>query len=283
VGADNRSHAADVLLGVHRFLVEHAAEFDDSSTPAASQPRPFTSDESSSSASASTPPWGLTALETFAGLFAAAIHDYCHPGTSNAHEVGRDSELALRYHDESVLESHHLACAFSCLLQPRFHFLAAWDRDAYMSFRKLVVKLVLRTDLSKHFDFIACQNRKQEGSSLPAAQPDTSLVLSLAIKAADLGHSLKPWPLHHRWTQKVTEEFYALGDVERAADLPISPFCDRAKDTDLAKSQQGFLKYVCRPFFVVVKRVLPTAFSAAAVERLDANLSMWASYSAPGP
>lgn len=224
-------------------------------------------------------PWGITALETFAGLFAAALHDYCHPGTSNAHEIGRDSELAVRYHDESVLESHHLACAFSCLLEPQHQFLASWDREAYMTFRKLVVKLVLRTDLSKHFDFIACQNRKQEGSSLPTSNPEASLILSLAIKGADLGHSIKPWALHHAWTQRVTQEFYALGDLERAADLPISPFCDRTRDVDLAKSQQGFLKYVCRPFFMVVKRVLPSTFSSLAVERLDANLSKWATYS----
>ena len=148
-----------------------------------------------------------------------------------------------------------------------------------MTFRKLVVKLVLRTDLSKHFDFIACQNRKQEGSSLPTSNPEASLILSLAIKGADLGHSIKPWALHHAWTQRVTQEFYALGDLERAADLPISPFCDRTRDVDLAKSQQGFLKYVCRPFFMVVKRVLPSTFSSLAVERLDANLSKWATYS----
>lgn len=287
----NRSHAADVLLGVHRFLVEHAAEFHDPGlTPSVLGEEPCsssagepsaTSASAAADASSSPSPWGLTALETFAGLFAAAIHDYCHPGTSNAHEIGRDSELALRYHDESVLESHHLAQAFSVLMQPRHNFLAAWDREAYREFRQLVIKLVLRTDLSKHFDFIACQNRKQECSSLPVAKPEASLILSLAIKGADLGHSLKPWPLHHRWTLKVTEEFYALGDVERAADLPISPFCDRNKDTDIAKSQQGFLKYVCRPFFVVVKRVLPSAFTASAVERLDANLSMWASYQSP--
>ena len=97
----NRMHAADVVLGVYRCLVE-AFEMDDEHSA------------------------GISALECFAGLFAAAIHDYAHPGTSNAHEIGKDSTLATRYHDESVLESHHLASAFSCLLQPEFNFLASW-------------------------------------------------------------------------------------------------------------------------------------------------------------
>ena len=60
--------------------------------------------------------------------------------------------------------------------------------------------------------------------------------------------------------------------------LPLSPFCDRYRDTDLGKSQCGFLKYVCRPFYVAVARALPGAFSAAAVEQLDANLGRWAVY-----
>ena len=80
---------------------------------------------------------------------------------------------------------------------------------------------------------------------------------------------------------QVTEEFYALGDIERAAGLPISTFCDREKDTDLAKSQLGFLQYVCRPLFAAVERVLPGEFASMAVERLDANRHSWAEWQEP--
>lgn len=63
-GTDNayhdRRHAADVVLGMHRFLAESSGA-----------------------------PWSLSPLEVFAGLFAAAIHDFAHPGTTNAHEIGR--------------------------------------------------------------------------------------------------------------------------------------------------------------------------------------------------
>ena len=118
---------------------------------------------------------------------------------------------------------------------------------------------------------------------LSGASPEVSRILAIAIKGADLGHSIKPWVLHHRWTCRVTEEFYALGDVERAAGLPISPFCDRHKDTDIPKSQQGFLKFVCRPFYAAVARVMPGPFSQAAVDRLDANLSQWATWKCSGP
>ena len=41
------------------------------------------------------------------------------------------------------------------------------------------------------------------------------LLLITAIKAADLGHTTKPWEVHQKWTQRVTAEFFALGDRER--------------------------------------------------------------------
>ena len=41
--------------------------------------------------------WALSPLQTFAGLFAAAVHDFNHPGTNNSHEVKCDSTRALQY------------------------------------------------------------------------------------------------------------------------------------------------------------------------------------------
>lgn len=374
----NRRHAADVTLGVHRFMAERtrvakaardgrAAEatvgafvgaFVPKGGSSSARAAPVNADRSASleradgSARGSSDPladpsasvddvgldgldenddvcvvdddssgFGLGALETLAGLLAAVIHDFNHPGTNNAHEIKKDSHLALRYHDESVLESHHLCEAFTAMLLPHHCFLSRWDRKAYMELRKLVIKLVLMTDLAKHFDCISALNGSAEGSLMPRptnavggtsavqtgvgtcrmnpgssaandgaragapgtpaspAPPDPALVLTVAIKGADLGHAIKPWALHHKWSLRVTEEFFALGDRERSMGLPISTFCDRVKDVDLAKSQLGFLKFVCRPFFAAVVRVAPDTVSTDAVDRLDANLKAWGEYS----
>jgi len=37
-----------------------------------------------------------------------------------------------------------------------------------------------------------------------------------------------------RWALRVTDEFYAQGDAERAADLPISVRCDRRQTSRVA-------------------------------------------------
>ena len=44
---------------------------------------------------------------------------------------------------------------------------------------------------------------------------DAMLAIEAAIKFCDLGHSIKPWAQHERWSVWVTEEFHQLGDRER--------------------------------------------------------------------
>ena len=54
----------------------------------------------------------LTDVEIFATIYAAAVHDYEHNGTTNAFHVNTGSELALLYNDQAVLENHHVSSTF---------------------------------------------------------------------------------------------------------------------------------------------------------------------------
>lgn len=65
------------------------------------------------------------------------------------------SELALMYNDESVLENHHVAVAFKLLQEDGcdiFQGLAAKQRQAL---RRMVIDMVLATDMSKHMSLLA--------------------------------------------------------------------------------------------------------------------------------
>ena len=56
-------------------------------------------------------------VDSFATLCAALGHDADHPGLNNNFEVNSRSKLAMRYNDESVLESHHAAVTCGILYQ----------------------------------------------------------------------------------------------------------------------------------------------------------------------
>jgi cAMP-specific phosphodiesterase 4 len=94
-------------------------------------------------------------MDYFAAIFAAAIHDVDHPGFTNQYLINTNSELAIMYNDESVLEQHHLAIAFKLLQDSNCDFLAHWTRKQRQCFRKMVIEMVLATDMSKHMSLLA--------------------------------------------------------------------------------------------------------------------------------
>ena len=97
----------------------------------------------------------FTPLEVLAAILASSMHDVDHPGTTNQYLVATSSELALMYNDESVLENHHLAVAFKLLQLPECDILAGLSAKQRTSFRKMVIDMVLATDMSKHMSLLA--------------------------------------------------------------------------------------------------------------------------------
>lgn len=84
-------------------------------------------------------------------LFAAAIHDAEHTGTTNDFHVSTRSPLAILYNDQSVLENHHLSVTWDILKTPDCNILSKLDTSEETYFRELVQEMVLATDMSLHF------------------------------------------------------------------------------------------------------------------------------------
>eukprot|EP00966_Prymnesium_polylepis_P323850 7379985-Prymnesium_polylepis.1 len=97
----------------------------------------------------------LSKAQLLAVFLGAIIHDFNHPGTTNAHEVKTQSLRAILYSDKSVLEQHHLATSFMLLTESRFSVLRGLSAAEYGEVRGMIIDTVLYTDLSKHFDFTA--------------------------------------------------------------------------------------------------------------------------------
>ncbi|CAJ0936307.1 unnamed protein product [Ranitomeya imitator] len=159
----------------------------------------------------------FTDLEILAALFAAAIHDVDHPGVSNQFLINTNSELALMYNDESVLENHHLAVGFKLLQEENCDIFQNLTKRQRQMMRKMVIDMVLATDMSKHMSLLADLKTMVE----------TKKVLRNMVHCADLSNPTKPLELYRQWTDRILEEFFRQGDKERERGMEISPMCDK--------------------------------------------------------
>ncbi|XP_047738240.1 cAMP-specific 3',5'-cyclic phosphodiesterase 4D isoform X4 [Hyalella azteca] len=197
----------------------------------------------------------FTPLEVLAAIFAAAIHDVDHPGLTNQYLINSSSELALMYNDESVLENHHLAVAFKLLQNQNCDIFVNLSKKQRQTLRKMVIDMVLATDMSKHMSLLAdlktmVETKKVAGSGVLLLDnyTDRIQVLQNMVHCADLSNPTKPLDLYKRWVASIMEEFFKQGDKERENGFDISPMCDRHSAT-IEKSQVGFIDYIAHPLW----------------------------------
>ncbi|NXJ41686.1 PDE4D phosphodiesterase, partial [Ciconia maguari] len=187
----------------------------------------------------------FTDLEIMAAIFASAIHDVDHPGVSNQFLINTNSELALMYNDASVLENHHLAVGFKLLQEENCDIFQNLSKKQRQSLRKMVIDMVLATDMSKHMNLLADLKTMVEtkkvtslGVLLLDNYSDRIQVLQNMVHCADLSNPTKPLELYRQWTDRIMVEFFRQGDREREKGMEISPMCDK-HTASVEKSQVG--------------------------------------------
>ncbi len=145
-----------------------------------------------------------------------------------------ESDLAIMYNDESVLENHHLAVAFKLLQADERNIFAHLTAKQIKTLRKMVIDMVLATDMSKHMQLLAdlktmVESKKVTGNNIIMLESydDRIQVLQNMIHCADLSNPTKPLDIYIKWTDRIMEEFWRQGDKERDLGLEVSPMCDR--------------------------------------------------------
>ncbi|XP_051828290.1 cAMP-specific 3',5'-cyclic phosphodiesterase 4C isoform X1 [Antechinus flavipes] len=197
----------------------------------------------------------FTDLEILAAIFASAIHDVDHPGVSNQFLINTNSELALMYNDASVLENHHLAVGFKLLQEKNCNIFQNLSVKQRQSLRKMVIDMVLATDMSKHMNLLGDLKTMVEtkkvtslGVLLLDNYSDRIQVLQSMVHCADLSNPTKPLELYRQWTDRIMVEFFQQGDREREKGMEISPMCDK-HTASVEKSQVGFIDYIAHPLW----------------------------------
>ncbi|XP_076820748.1 cGMP-inhibited 3',5'-cyclic phosphodiesterase 3A-like isoform X1 [Clavelina lepadiformis] len=286
----NRIHAADVLHGCWFLSTQEIPGFQDHSPL-------FSSDSSDSDSGTGTNTrqvnnighgslaQAIPALELMSLYLAAAMHDYDHPGRTNAFLVETRHPLAILYNDRSVLENHHASASWELLHSNKnFDFLRNLETAEWKRLRFLIVEAILATDLKKHFEILSQFNNKaqclrsleDDDSDTPrrtginwSADEDRLLVCQMVIKLADIGGPAKHTPLHITWTKAICEEFFVQGDEERKLGVPVSPFMDRERP-QVAELQRTFINNLIKP---IVQSMHKTGILAGKTPDLD-NLSV---------
>uniref|UniRef100_A0A8C2HGA0 3',5'-cyclic-AMP phosphodiesterase n=1 Tax=Cyprinus carpio TaxID=7962 RepID=A0A8C2HGA0_CYPCA len=196
----NAVHAADVTQAMHCYLRE----------PKLAQ--------------------SLTSFDILLGLLAAATHDLDHPGVNQPFLIKTNHYLAALYRNTSVLENHHWRSAVGLLRETElFSNLPAEDS---LSIERQLGSLILATDISRQNEYLSrFRTHLDENDLCLGNASHRHFVLQMALKCADICNPCRPWELSKQWSEKVTEEFFHQGDIEKKHKLEISPLCDSEANT----------------------------------------------------
>jgi len=226
----NKVHAADVLQSMHFWLQSSVLK----------------------------PVCDKYPLLRLSSYIAAAVHDYKHPGTNNLFQQRTGSEEALTYNDNSVLENMHVSRAFKLMRKHiKYNILADLKKEDQGLVRKLVISLVLQTDMAKHADGIRGLQRKTQYKLEAKAKwmdnsnpenskdflDDAELLLGIALKCSDLCNPCRPKRQMLQWASRINQEFFKQGDLEQIFSLPVGPGNDR-NSANIPLGQQFFIKVI---------------------------------------
>ncbi|RAW42234.1 hypothetical protein PC110_g1561 [Phytophthora cactorum] len=249
----NAIHAADVMQTVHYFLIQPELQ-------------PY-----------------LRPLDRAISLIAAGVHDFMHDGFNNGFHISTASEIALRYNDHAVLENYHVAQSFLVMKNADLNVLGQLAPEDFKYARDMIIQMVLATDMAKHFEDVALFKTNilsaalDEDAVLVKNVGDKKLLLKMILHTCDVSNPAKERETMLRWTDRVVEEFFVQGDMEKQLGLPVSPFMDR--DTIVIKKMQvGFADFIVSPLFSVWAQILVN-LNSVAYRTLLANREFWASLS----
>jgi hypothetical protein len=227
----------------------------------------------------------ITKFEVLCGIIASIVHDFEHKGFNNDFLIKTQDEWAIDSNDRSPNENHHLAAAFRILRDPESNFIHRMPATQQAALRKLVIDLVLATDMAEHIgivsklktDLLKQMETAQEDELTNADNtPDVvkTLILQGAIKVADIGHLYAQQAVHIQWAERLEEEMWLQGDVEKDREMKMSFLMDRDKP-GVTKSQPGFVDFVVRPLFETWVACFPRC--NVLMNSLNDNYAYWKS------
>ncbi|CAK57375.1 unnamed protein product (macronuclear) [Paramecium tetraurelia] len=170
-------------------------------------------------------------------------HDVGHTGRTNVFEINSLSDLAIRYHDKSVLEQHHAALTIQILKYPQCNILTNLNQT------KGLISNILSTDMSEHFTLL------KDFENRPKNFNDPKILSGYIMHVSDFGGAGKRSNISVKWSSRVNQEFSFQYKLEGELGYPQQPYM---KDLHIVifQSEVGFLKVIVRPCYVLLSEFL---------------------------
>ena len=203
---------------------------------------------------------GISKLEILSLLISSLCHDVDHPGNTNTFEIETNSKLAIKYNDQSVLENHHCCVTFETLNNSSCNFISHLNINNKKLFRKRVIRSILFTDMSHHFEL--CSTLDNIDKIIINNLSDTNndkiiqLICNVFVHTADVTAPVQPLLISLKWAKRVCKEFTNQVKKEKKLNIKSSQMMlNLNKNYEFLKSQRNFIKFVLRPLFKSVARL----------------------------
>jgi hypothetical protein len=194
------------------------------------------------------------------GLFLAApAHDLDHPGLSNTYQVNAGTELAKKYNNTSVLESHHTDLCLA--LVDKLQLLSGVSTEMAEEIKATITTAILGTDMAKHKEYMDALgiHTKDEVAVDPQKNQFENemgeLLLVTLMKCSDISNPSRPLVVAEKWNALCYTEFYHEGDLDKEAGRKVLPLFDR-ETNNISKSTVGFVNFVVLPLYTKLNLLL---------------------------
>jgi hypothetical protein len=168
----------------------------------------------------------LGSLALFTG---ALVAHCCNPGFTNDFLVKTRHPRALRYNDEAIILNYTLAYVSQTLQEQESNFLVQWGHYSVSRFRAMLIDMVLKLDITRHFPQLGELSTKlSTDQNFPNDNPaDRASMNAFVLRAANLAWCARPVMTFQKWSERHIEELFLQGDLEKQVGVLVSTFCDR--------------------------------------------------------
>ncbi|GLE05230.1 hypothetical protein PINS_up014230 [Pythium insidiosum] len=218
-----------------------------------------------------------------AALLAAVMHDIGHVGLTNEFLLRTQHAIAVQYEAPAPMEEMHIDVATRVLQDESVHALQRLPTEGQQDILEMVrdtirsTALCYQKELLNEVNAVPADAWQTDGQHpvLPAALQ--TVALRIAMHVSDISQTMKPFAIHVKWVERLNEELFRQGDLDRRCGFGVSPPSAFREQWDCAafvSSQIGFLEHVVRPAAMALNSI-PWLRVDNLVQELQNNIDEW--------